>query len=176
MCEARSQQFDGWVGPGLAVRGPAVSPACDKWTWWIIYQKRWANKAYHLLVPLFSSFTASVVCHKLLLFGKLPLGIISFDFLYDCFTRPLPLLSFPVMSAFTLIPSTIRHLWNQLCCVHRCPAQYVNVVLKLFCSFIKRDGSAHIHTHIYIYIYIHTYIYIYIHTYASSESDCGHQD
>jgi len=37
------------------------------------------------------------------LFGKLPFGIISFDFLYDSFTRALPLLSFPVLSAFTLI-------------------------------------------------------------------------
>jgi len=35
-----------------------------------------------------------VVCHTLLLFGKLALGIISFDFLNDSSTRTLPLLSF----------------------------------------------------------------------------------
>ena len=57
----------------------------------------------------------SVVCHMLLLFGKLLFGIISFDFLYDSFTHALPLLSFPVLSAFMLIPSTISHLWNQPC-------------------------------------------------------------
>jgi len=61
-------------------------------------------------------FTGSVVCHTLPLLGKSTLGIISFDFLYDSFTRALPLLSFSValpllsftvLSAFTLIPSTI---------------------------------------------------------------------
>ena len=60
-------------------------------------------------------FTGSVVCHTLPLFGKSTLGII-FDFLYDSFTRALPLLSFSValpllsftvLSVFTLIPSTI---------------------------------------------------------------------
>ena len=55
----------------------------------------------------------AVVCHTLLLFGKSPLSIMSFDFLYNSLTRALPLLSFPVLSAFTLIPSTISHLWNQ---------------------------------------------------------------
>jgi len=43
--------------------------------------KKAASNAYHLLVPLFSSFTGSVFCHTLPLFGKSPLGIISFDFL-----------------------------------------------------------------------------------------------
>jgi len=75
-----------------------------------VYQKKQANNAYHLLVPLFSSFTGSVVCHMLLLFGKSPLSIISFDSLYDSFTCTLPLLSFSVLSAFMLIPSTISHL------------------------------------------------------------------
>jgi len=48
-----------------------------------------------------------VVCHTLLLFSKLPFGIISisFDFLYDSITRALLLLSFPLLSAFTLISS-----------------------------------------------------------------------
>ena len=64
-----------------------------------------ASNAYLLLVPLFSSFMGSMVCHMLPLFGKSMLGIISFDFLYDSFTRALPLLSFPVLSAFTLIRS-----------------------------------------------------------------------
>jgi len=45
----------------------------------------------------------SVICHTLSLFGTSPFGIISFDFLYDSFTRTLSLLSFPVLSAFTLI-------------------------------------------------------------------------
>jgi len=63
-----------------------------------VYWKKQANNAYHLLVPLFSSFTGSLFCHTLLLFGKLLLGIISFGFLYDSFTRALPLLSFPVLS------------------------------------------------------------------------------
>ena len=57
------------------------------------------------MVPLFSSFTGSVVCYMLQLFGKLPFGIISFDFLYDSFTHALPLLSFPVLSAFMLVSS-----------------------------------------------------------------------
>jgi len=50
---------------------------------------------------------AVVVCHTLPLFGKSPVGIISFDFLYDPFTRALPMLLFPVLSAFTLTPSII---------------------------------------------------------------------
>ena len=80
--------------------------------------------------------------------------------LCDPFTRALPLLSFPVLSAFTLIPSTISHLWNQPCSARRCSWQYADAVLTLLRSFIKCDGSAH----------------IYIHTNASSESDCCHQD
>jgi len=53
------------------------------------------------------------------LFGKSTLGIISFDFLYDSFTRALPLLSFSValpllsfmvLSVFTLILSTISRV------------------------------------------------------------------
>ena len=59
------------------------------------------------MVGLGLPFTGSVVCHTLPLFGKSTLGIISFDFLYDSFTRALPLLSFTVLSGFTLIPSTI---------------------------------------------------------------------
>jgi len=52
----------------------------------------------------------AVVCHTLPLFGKSTFGIISFDFLYDSFTRALPLLSFTVLSAFTLIPSAISRV------------------------------------------------------------------
>ena len=33
------------------------------------YRKQQTTNAYHLLVPLFSSFTGSVVCHMLPLFG-----------------------------------------------------------------------------------------------------------
>ena len=132
-----------------------------------VYRKKWASNAYHLLVPLFSSFTGSVVCHTLPLFRKSPLGIISFDFLYDSFTRALPLLSFSVLSMFT-IPSTISHLWNQPCRARWCWWQCADAVLTLLRSFIKRDGSTHTHTH--------TYIYIYIYANASSESDCRCQD
>ena len=89
-------------------------------------------------------FTGSVVCHTLPLFGKSTLGIISFDFLYDSFTRALPLLSFPVLSAFTLIPSTISHLWNQPCHMRQCSWQCSDALLTLLASFIKPDGSAHI--------------------------------
>ena len=105
-------------------------------------------------------FTGSVVCHTLPLFGKSMLSIISFDFLYDVFTRALPLLSFSVtlpllpfmvLSVFTLIPSTIS-------CTRHC----TDAVLTSLCSFIKRSGSAHM------------YIYIYIHTNASSESNRRH--
>ena len=78
----------------------------------------------------------------------------SLEFLYDSFTHALPLLSFPVLSAFTLIPSTISHLWNQPCHARRCLQQYTDAVLTLLHSFIKRDRSAH--TYIYIYIYIQT--------------------
>jgi len=52
-------------------------------------ERREPINAYHLLVPLSSSFMGSVVCHTLPLFGKLPLSIISFDFLYDSFTHAL---------------------------------------------------------------------------------------
>ena len=103
-------------------------------------------------------------CRMLPLFGKSPLGIISFDFLYDSFPRTLPLLSFPVLSAFTLIPSTISRLWNQPCCACWCSQQYADVILTLLHSFIKRDSGAH--------TYIYIYIYIYIQTNASSETDC----
>jgi len=124
-----------------------------------------ASNAYHLLVPLFSSFTGSVVCHTLLLFGKSPFIIISisFDFLYDSVTRALLLLSFPVLSAFTLIPSTISHLWNQPCCARQCSRQYVDTLLTLLHSFIRRDGSAHI-------LYIYIYIYICIRTLAQNRT------
>jgi len=70
-----------------------------------------------------------LVCHTLPLFGKSPLGIISFDFLYDSFTRVLPLLSFPVLSAFTLIPSTISHLWNQPCRARRGSQHYADAIV-----------------------------------------------
>ena len=43
-------------------------------------------------------------CHILLLFGKSPVSIISFDVLYDSFTRARPLLSFLVLSAFYADP------------------------------------------------------------------------
>jgi len=81
--------------------------------------------------------------------------------LYDSFTYVLPLLSFPVLSSFMLIPSTTSHLWNQPCCVCRCSQQYVDAVLTLLHSFIKHDGSD-IHTHTYIQ--------------TGSELDCCHQD
>ena len=86
-----------------------------------------------------------MVCHTLPLFGKSTLGIISFDFLYDSFTRALPLLSFSValprlsftvLSVFTL-PSTISR-------ARRCSRQYADAVLALRRSFLKRSGSAHI--------------------------------
>ena len=101
-------------------------------------------------------FMGSVVCHTFPLFGKSTLGIISFDFLYDSFTRALPLLSFSValpllsfmvLSVFTLIPSTISR-------ARHCSRQYADAVLTLLRSFIKRSGSAHMY--IYIYIYIQT--------------------
>ena len=117
-------------------------------------------------IPLFSSFMGAVVCHTLLLFGKSPLSIMSFDFLYNSLTRALPLLSFPVLSAFTLIPSTISHLWNQSCHVCWCSRQYADVVLTLLRSFIKHDGSAHTHTH----THTHTHIYIYIQTLAQNQT------
>jgi len=100
-------------------------------------------------------FTSSVVCHTLPLFGKSTLGIISYDFLYDSFTRALPLLSFSValpllsftvLSVFTLIPSTISR-------ARRCSRQYADAVLTLLRSFIKRSGNAHLYIHIYIYTY-----------------------
>jgi len=107
-------------------------------------EKKQANDAYHLLVPLFSSFMGSVVCHTLPLFGKPLLGIISFDFLCDSFTRTLPLLYFLVLFAFMLTPSTISHLWSQPCHARQCSRQYVDAVLTLLCSFIKHDRSVHI--------------------------------
>ena len=76
--------------------------------------------------------------------------------LYDPLPHALPLLSFPVLSAFTLIPSTVSHLWNQPYCARWCWLQYVDAVLTLLCSFIRK--CAHTHT--------------YIHTNASSESNC----
>ena len=126
-----------------------------------VFWKIRGSNAYLSLVPLFSSFTGSVVCHTLPLFGKLPLGIISFDFLYDSFTRALPLLSFQVLSAFTLIYSTISHLWNQPCRERWCWRQYADVVLTLLRSFVMCDGSG---------------AYTYNNTNTSSESNCCHQD
>ena len=35
-----------------------------------VYRKKQANNAYHLLVPLFSSFMGSVVCHTLVGTGR----------------------------------------------------------------------------------------------------------
>jgi len=35
-----------------------------------VYRKKQTNNAYHLLVPLFSSFTGSVVCHTLVGTGR----------------------------------------------------------------------------------------------------------
>jgi len=46
-----------------------------------------------------------VACHTVVLFGKSPLSIISFDFLHDSFTRALPLLSFLIISAFIYVES-----------------------------------------------------------------------
>ena len=114
-----------------------------------VYRKKRVSNAYHLLVPLFSSFTGSVVCHTLSLFGKSPFGIISSDFLYDSFTRALPLLSFPVLSAFTLFSFESSAHLSIFGISHAARAgardnTRMRYKLLMLRSFIKRDGSAHI--------------------------------
>ena len=64
-----------------------------------------ANNAYHLLVGL--PFTGSVVCPYVAVVWQVDA---RHHLLCDSFTHALPLLSLPVLSAFTLIPSTISHL------------------------------------------------------------------
>jgi len=68
-------------------------------------------------------------------------------FLHSCSASAF----FSSLSAFTLIPSTISHLWNQPCRAQQCSRQYTDAVLTLLRSFIKCDGSAHTHTYIYIH-------------------------
>jgi len=146
MCEARSRQFEDWQGKTK------------------MFNER--SEPIMLITYWYLCFPVSRVlwfCHMLLLFGKSLLDIISFDFFHTC---TLPLLSFSVLSAFMVIPSTISHLWNQPCHARQCSWQYVDAVLTSLHPFIKRDRSAH----------IYIYIYIYIHTNPSSESDCRHQD
>ena len=64
---------------------------------------------------------------------------------------------FPVLSAFTLILSTISHLWNQPSRARSCSlSRHIHGCVTNFIAFL--------------------YIYIYIHTNASSESNCRHQD
>ena len=142
MCEARSRQFEVWQEKTKMFprrSKPIMLITC----WYLCFPVSWALWFAILCCCLVSCRSASL------------------DFLYDSFTHALPLLSFPVLSAFTLIPSTISHLWNQPC---RTCLWYAVVVLTLLRSFIKRDGSTH------------THIYIYIHTNSSSESACHHQD
>ena len=103
------------------------------------YRKKRDSNAYHLLVPLFSSFTGSVVCHTLSLFVKSPFGIISFDFLYDSFTRALPLLSFSSLILICFYANLLCtiNLWNQPCRACRYSRQYADALLTSLCSFIK---------------------------------------
>ena len=89
---------------------------------------------------------SQVVCHAFPFFWQ----VATRHYLYDSFTRALPLLSFPFFSTFMLIPSTISHLWNQPCRACRCSRQYTDAVLTLLHFFTKRNGSAGI----YIYICI----------------------
>jgi len=103
-----------------------------------VYRKKRASNAYHLLVPLFSNFTGSVLCHTLPFFGKSPFGIISisFDFLYDFVTLALPLLSFPVLSAFTLISSAQSAIFEAmprapvLATIHGCVTNFIAFLYK----------------------------------------------
>ena len=115
-----------------------------------VYRKKRASNAYHLLVPLFSSFMGSVVCHTLPLFSKSLLGIISFDFLHDSFTCALPLFSLSCL-LFMLIPSTTSHLWNQPCHGCRCSQQYADALLTLLHFFFFWKCAHYI-----MYIYIQT--------------------
>jgi len=80
-----------------------------------------SNNAYHLLVhgrPIFHGLCGlpyvAVVWHVDARHHLL-------DFLYDSFTRALPLLSFTVLSVFTLIPSTFSR-------ARRCSRQYADAV------------------------------------------------
>ena len=87
-----------------------------------------------------------MVCHTLPLFGKSPLGLISFDFMIPSLVLCLCSL-FPVLSAFTLILSTISHLWNQPSRARSCSlSRHIHGCVTNFIAFI----------YIYIYIYIQT--------------------
>jgi len=116
--------------------------------------------AYHLLVSLFSSFTSSVVCHTLPLtmFGKSPLGIISFMVpslaLCLCF-----LFQFCLLLRWSL-PCTISRLWNQPWCtpvlatIRGCGTNFIVFLYKAWrkCA------------HTYIYILLLLLLLYYIHT------------
>ena len=69
-----------------------------------------ASNAYLLLVPLFSSFMGSMVCHTLPLFGKSMLGIISFDFMIPSLVHCLCFLFRSCLLLRWSAPSTISHL------------------------------------------------------------------
>jgi len=124
MCEARSWQFEVWQEKTKLFTErsePVMLITC----WYLCFP---VSRALWFAMPLF---------------GKLPLGIISFDCLYDSFTRALPLISLPILSAFTLIPSTISRLWNQSCCARR---WYADVVLTILHFFIVCDRSVQDYT------------------------------
>jgi len=105
--------------------------------------------AYYLLVSLFVvSFTGSVVCHTLPLFGKSTLGIISFDLFMILHSHSAS----AFLSGFVCFYSDPLHNQPSLESAMPRSRQYTDSMLSILCSFIKRDGSAH--------IYIHTYIYI----------------
>ena len=110
--------------------------------------------AYHLVIPLFSSFTGSVVCHILPLFGKSPLSIISF-WLYDSFTCALPLLSFSGLFCFYTDP-----LHNQPSLESTMSCTPVLATIRGCCTnfivFLYKAWWKCTPIYIYIYIYVET--------------------
>ena len=133
MCEARSRQFEVWQEKGETKMFTKRTEPIMLITCW------------YLCFPFSRALWFAIHCRCLarrcsasspLTFFMIPSLALYLIFL------------FRVCLLFTLIPSTISHLWNQTCRARWCLRQYADAVITLLGSFIKRDGS--------IYVYIQT--------------------
>jgi len=116
-----------------------------------VYWEKQASNAYHLLVPLFSSFTGSVVCHTLPLFGTFPLGIIwlSLRFLHSCSASAF-------FSGFVCLYADPLH--SQPSWESAMPHTPVLTTIQCgtnFIAFLYKTWQKCTHINIYIYIYIY---------------------
>ena len=125
MCEARSRQFEEKTKMFTERSEPIMLIAY----WYLCFPVSWALCFTIRCRFLVSRRSAS----SPLAFFMIPLLALCLCFLFwSCLL-------------FTLIPSTISHLWNQPCRARRCLRQYADAALTLLRSFIKCDRSAHIY-------------------------------